>query len=462
MAIRAHADAGVTTTSATNVSRSSATLNGTSSQVGTTPKFEYGTTTGYGSSVAAQSPSGLSQALTATISVNGCTTYHFQLYTTATGGAKTYGGDKSFTTPDQPGVTTGGASGVSTSSATLAGSVRPCSVGSTTTAHFEYGTSTDYGTSTSNDDVGSGTSSVSTSAALSGLSAGTTYHYRLVATNSLGTSYGSDQTFVTSPPPPPPAVTTGGTGSVSSTDATMSALVNPNGFDTSVHFEYGSDTGYGTSVGQRDVGSGTDAVAISASVTGLKPSSTYHYRVVATNANGTTYGDDQALTTLDKSATGSVALTPTPPRTTGAGRGPTATPFSTSITIPATTSSNATRAATPSAAPRFSGSVIAESTPADLNSLPGGETPNELVEGATKARNRRPWVAWALIGLFVIGVGAAAIQSMLEGRGEEHTEVTEHVEVAAVPAPPAESPSVEPPPAGNTPDEPGAPHSPPD
>jgi streptogramin lyase len=97
-----------------------------------------------------------------------------------------------------PIVVTGSSSAVGTTSARVAGSVNPN--GQATTYHFEYGTSTSYGAQAPappDPSAGSGTTSQPVSANLTGLSPGTTYHHRLVATNATGTKYGSDQTLVT-------------------------------------------------------------------------------------------------------------------------------------------------------------------------------------------------------------------------------------------------------------------------
>ncbi len=99
-----------------------------------------------------------------------------------------------------PSVSTGSATGVRASSATLNGSVSPN--GLTTSYHFDYGRTTSYGSSTGSGSLAAGDSSDSVSKGLSGLAASTTYHYRLVATNSDGTTVGADQTFKTAAPPP--------------------------------------------------------------------------------------------------------------------------------------------------------------------------------------------------------------------------------------------------------------------
>ena len=77
----------------------------------------------------------------------------------------------------------------------LDGTVNPH--GMETTCYFQYGTTTAYGAQTPTAVAGSGTTGVKVSQAISGLQGGTTYHYRIVATSSAGTSDGVDRTFVT-------------------------------------------------------------------------------------------------------------------------------------------------------------------------------------------------------------------------------------------------------------------------
>jgi YD repeat-containing protein len=99
-----------------------------------------------------------------------------------------------------PTVTTSAATSVTSTTATLNGTVNPN--GSSTTAYFQYGTTTSYGSTTASQSMGSGTSAVAASANLTGLTAGGTYHFRIVAINSAGTSYGSDMSFIASSTPP--------------------------------------------------------------------------------------------------------------------------------------------------------------------------------------------------------------------------------------------------------------------
>jgi hypothetical protein len=108
------------------------------------------------------------------------------------------GGQISLTTiggPAPPAVVTGSATGVSQTGATIAGTVNPN--GLATIYQFQYGTTTSYGSTTTSASAGSGSSAVNESATLTGLTARTTYHYRLIATSTAGTTTGADQTFTT-------------------------------------------------------------------------------------------------------------------------------------------------------------------------------------------------------------------------------------------------------------------------
>lgn len=79
--------------------------------------------------------------------------------------------------------------------------------------------------------------------------------------------------------------------------ATLHGLVNPEGSPTTYHFEYGTTTAYGHSTPVESAGSGAKDVAVEKTVLELEPESTYHYRIAATNAAGTTYGSDRTFTT---------------------------------------------------------------------------------------------------------------------------------------------------------------------
>ncbi len=184
-----------------------------------------------------------------------------------------------------PSVMTGPVDAIHSTSATLTGSVNPN--GADTTYYFEYGTSPNYGESTSSTDVGSGTDPVNVTYVLAGLSPGQTYHYRLVATNSQGISYGQDGTFETSAAP---SVTTGPATSVSSTSESLSGSVNPNGVETTYYFEYGTSASFGSTSPVSDAGGDLSPSSIGATITGLTPGATYDYALVASSALGSATG----------------------------------------------------------------------------------------------------------------------------------------------------------------------------
>jgi sugar lactone lactonase YvrE len=100
-----------------------------------------------------------------------------------------------------PTAVTGAASGITQTGATVAGTVNP-NGGSVSSCEIEYGTSTEYGSQVPcSPSPGAGTSAVAVSATLVALTAGTEYHYRVVASNSGGTTQGADMTFKTEAPP---------------------------------------------------------------------------------------------------------------------------------------------------------------------------------------------------------------------------------------------------------------------
>jgi hypothetical protein len=297
-----------TTGPVTSIGPTTATISGTVNPNGTatTARFEYGTTTGYGSQTQSASIGSGTSGVGVSASLSGLkagTTYHYRVVATSTGGT-TNGADGILTTSSAPQAVTGSASSITASSATLNGSVNPSS--RDTTWYFEYGTSTSYGTKTSTKDAGSGTSNVSVSAAITGLTSGRTYHFRVVGTSDAGTSRGNDQTFV---PTASPGVTTKAASTIRDTTATLNGSVNPVGQSTSAYFEYGTTTSYGTSSAVKSAGSGNNATNVAIGVTGLKPGVTYHFRIVAKNGAGSSSGSDQTFTTTGPPGIAAAAAT---------------------------------------------------------------------------------------------------------------------------------------------------------
>ena len=192
-----------------------------------------------------------------------------------------------------PIVTTNAATNVASFSATLNGSVNPN--GLTTTVHFQYGTTTSYGSTTANQTF-AGNTTRNVAANISGLATHTAYHFRIVATNTAGTRYGSDRTFTTLSPTGAPVVRTNPASNVASFSATLNGSLDPHGLTTSVHFQYGTTTNYGLTTAPQSQ-SGNTYRNITANISGLTSHTTYHFRLVATNADGTRMGSDRTFTT---------------------------------------------------------------------------------------------------------------------------------------------------------------------
>jgi subtilisin family serine protease len=105
---------------------------------------------------------------------------------------------------------------------------------------------------------------------------------------------------------PPPSASTLAATELTTSEAVLNGTVNPNGFATTYQIEYGPTTAYGSTVptSPKSVGSGTSAVSVTQAVSGLGEGS-YHFRVVASSSEGTTYsGDREFSTTKWKSQTG--------------------------------------------------------------------------------------------------------------------------------------------------------------
>jgi hypothetical protein len=193
-------------------------------------------------------------------------------------------------------VTTEAASEIQPTAAKLNGHVNPNGVD--THYYFEYGPTTSYGTripAGEGMDLGSGTSTIYTWNNVSGLKPGTIYHYRLVGTNASGAINGSDQTFTT---PGPVEAVTSSASSIAITQAELNGTVNPKGYDARYYFQYGKTTSYGSTTAESDAGSGSGSTPVNATVSGLEPGTSIHYRLVATSGGVTSYGSDVTFTTL--------------------------------------------------------------------------------------------------------------------------------------------------------------------
>jgi len=158
---------------------------------------QYGKTTAYGSSTApVAAGDGLAPVPAAAVltGLTPRTTYHARLVAHSAGGTAV-SENVTFTTAALPYPLTWWNSARTATAATVNGSVDPNRLA--TTYRFQYGRTTAYSSSTAPVAVGSGDAAVSVSARLTGLAAGITYHYRIVATSAAGTVYGLDRSFTT-------------------------------------------------------------------------------------------------------------------------------------------------------------------------------------------------------------------------------------------------------------------------
>ena len=293
----------VTTGSSSSVRATSTYAAGNTISAGSadaTFAIEYGLTTAYGMQTASSSlltaRSTSSQRSVQLVGLQSGTTYHYRAVCTSSVGAA-YGSDATFTALPAPLVVTGAASGVTDLSASLAGSVNAS--GGSYSVSLDYGPTTAYGrVATTTPSSVSGTVAANFSTSPPGLLPGTIYHYRMRVTDGITTFYGGDATFSTLPAATLPSVTTAAASAVAVTTATLNAVNLKSGASSaSVVFEYGLTTAYDNSIPYSTFSANRTLSSINAGVSGLSASTTYHYRVVVTNSQGTTAGTDMTFTT---------------------------------------------------------------------------------------------------------------------------------------------------------------------
>ena len=123
-----------------------------------------------------------------------------------------------------------------------------------------------------------------------------TCHYRLVAVNEDGKTFGENKTF-TVPADDRPRVITGEAKRITATTATVEGRFNPMGQRTDFWFEYGPDQQYGNTSPVTYGGLQETPRTALAKFTNLNPAMTYHYRLVAENITATVHGEDAVLQT---------------------------------------------------------------------------------------------------------------------------------------------------------------------
>lgn len=222
-----------------------------------------------------------------------------RVYVARAGGANVvdiYAPGGTVTVPD---TATGDASDFEGPEATVHGTVNADGV-DTTGCRFEWSTNTSFGESTpcAEGEVLSGSTDEAVSARLTGLRKGLTYNYRLVATNANGPVVALIHQFVASETP---SVSEEWATNVHSDGAQLHSEITAEGAPTQYFFEYGTADCAISTCSQtvaKGLGSGLEVTTVDEVVSGLKPGTEYHYRVVARNQSGTAYGPDRTFTTF--------------------------------------------------------------------------------------------------------------------------------------------------------------------
>jgi len=299
-----------------NVTETGAKLKGTVNPEGSEVKscsFEYGTSLPSGKTAPcspATIPAGTTPVPVST-TVTGLaagTKYSVKLTATNTGGSESATGTFETTSsgPATPKVVVEAPESVTETGAKLKGTVNP-EGSEVKSCSFEYGTSLPSGkiAPCSPATIPSGTTPVPVSAAVTGLTAGTKYSFKLTATNSGGTESTTGTFETTGSGPAKPKVVAEAPENVTATGAKLKGTVNPEGSEVkSCSFEYGTSLPSTKTVActPATIPPGTTAVGVSATVTGLTAGTKYSFKLSAANTGGS------------ESATGTFETTAAPPK----------------------------------------------------------------------------------------------------------------------------------------------------
>jgi phosphodiesterase/alkaline phosphatase D-like protein len=297
----------VTTTDATSVTSTSATLNAKITAAGTPfgAWFEYGTTSALGTRTDVQTfpDSTTNVNLTQTVGhLLPGTTYYFRAVAYRGAANPNVLGDiLSFTTTasDTPGtlsITASEASAITSTSAILKASTN--TGGTPVVGFFEWGTTTSLGSHTDLQQLPGGTG-VTFVQTLNNLQPNTTYYFRaVIATSNTSNVVRADiKNFTTgSGTPASLSVTTYGVSDVSSSSARLQGLIKPAGGAVTAWFEWGTTSSLSNQTTSQSF-SGTDPSNFSFTLPDLQPNTQYYFRAVGQNSSGTVRGDVKTFTT---------------------------------------------------------------------------------------------------------------------------------------------------------------------
>ena len=311
-----HAVSGLCTEPATNPGPVSATLHGcfTGNGEHTHYYFEWGATKAYGNKTAVQdagSPTVGEGPESFSLNLEGLeaeSEYHYRFVAENAVGT-TVGIDQNFKTLDAvQSLSTEAATNPAAGSETLNGSYT--GGGTDTHYYFEWGPTDAYGHTTPvppGTDAGSGSGTQNVSTVINGLEILTTYHYRIVAVDEFGTTYGVDQTFFSSPPNLS-TIESSSVSAVTPTTAVLEAEIDPGFGPTIYRFQYGTSTAYGSQTfPSQSIGEDGSPHSVSTGISTLSPGTEYHFRALAINFSGPSYGPDQTFDTPDSPVIAEIA-----------------------------------------------------------------------------------------------------------------------------------------------------------
>lgn len=312
--------------SATDINSSSAVLEAqvNAENQATTYRFEYATNPALSGArtLGETSVEGFGAETAGPVSLSGLeanTPYYWRLSATNATGTTEGPIQEFLTLPNVPIATTGAASAITSTSATIFGSVDPGTEGyatqDTTSYYFQYGPTTSYGSQVplSPGEVGEGEHAVQETADLQGLEPGATYHYRIVAVNgpegATQASFGEDETFTTTAIPP--LLSGVSVAVLTANGATITATLDPRGLPTRYELRLGASAGMLQAAASGDTSA---AGTLTLSAGSLSPATPYYYRLVVTNPDGTAETPEASFTTPTGPATpNSLSQPPTPP-----------------------------------------------------------------------------------------------------------------------------------------------------
>jgi hypothetical protein len=198
-------------------------------------------------------------------------------------------------------------SNISTTGGTISGAINPNGPGSTypgitgtpsshrTTYRIEYKKASESSWTKYSPDtpIGSGSTVLAFSVGVAGLAPKTPYELKVVATKPFTGEVEDTESFTTAAAAP--EIEAFSSSHVTSTSADLHALINPQGTETTYHFEYGTTPAYGSSTPETNIGESLTGEEVEDRIEGLQDA-VYHFRVVATNSLGTTTSADQTFT----------------------------------------------------------------------------------------------------------------------------------------------------------------------